>query len=73
MTVTLSPILKIGYPFPKLDFKAWAQLFSRCRFLREAEIESKRASLDLIASGVDGGIWEPESEFGGGVVMPGKL
>ena len=39
-------MLKIGYPFPMLDFKAWAQLFSRCRFLREAEIESKRASLD---------------------------
>ena len=73
MTVTLSPMLKIGYPFPKLDFKAWAQLFSRCKFLREAEIESKRASLDLIASGVDVGIWEPGFESGGRGVMPGKL
>ena len=71
--MTLSPMLNMGYPFPMLDFNAWAQLFSKWRFLREAEIESKRVSLDLISSGVEGGKGGLEVEAGNMGVMPGKL
>ena len=65
-TVTLSPMLKVGYPFPAACFNARVQLFSICSFFRDEDMVDRSSILLLMLSAKEGlsagGVEECECE-----------